>query len=71
MAIETARKYANGKATKHELAAAADDADAAYSAAASSAAASSSAYLAAGDAAAADERNWQTNRLFDLLGEGL
>jgi hypothetical protein len=58
MAIETARKFANGKATQEELAAAW---------AAAWAAAREAAWEAAGEAAREAERKWQNKRIAELL----
>ena len=61
-AIEVARRFADGEATKGELAAARDAAGVAAGVAARAAA-----RAAAGDAARAAERQWQTKRLFQYL----
>ena len=78
-AIETARRFADGEATRGELDAARDAAwaasraaarDAAWDAArdAARAAARDAAWAAARDAARAAERGWQNRRLAEMLG---
>jgi hypothetical protein len=78
LCIETARRFANGQATREELAAAWAAAGAAAEAAAwaaagaaAEAAAGSAAWAAwaAGSAARAAERDWQTQHLAEMLGE--
>ena len=66
-AIETARRFANGEATRGELAAAGAAARDAAGAAAW-AAARAAARAAAGAAARAAERGWQNRRLAEMLG---
>jgi len=69
-AIRVARLYANGEATKDELAAAYAAAAAAYAvayAAAADAAAAAAAYTAVADA----ERKWQIERLKEIAKEGV
>ena len=63
-AIAIARRFANGKATEAELAAARDAAGAAARDA------WAAAWAAAGAAARDAEHNWQTARLFHYLNEG-